>query len=186
MISGYYETERTIINREGWNRYANLRKLVQRGERPLYRRAWFEKSKRAQEKLWKKKHWFGADKFGVVFDFVQATPGQILKKAVEKAVGEKKFNIKVVEKGGRSVKQFLQKSDVRDSKKCGLESCPVCESGGSGCARESVGYTITCLQCEGKHVYHGETGRSGRMRMTEHRDKLLKSKGALVAMSLSA
>ena len=147
------------------------------GERPLYRRSCYNKFERATQKLRKKRYWFGKEKLGVVF--VQATPNQILKRSVEQIFSEEGFRIRVVERGGRSIKQFLQKSDIRKNKNCGFDSCPVCLSGGSGCSRESVGYRITCCDCVDKHVYHGETGRSARLRLNEHRDKLNAETGAL-------
>ena len=125
----------------------------------------------------KKKYWFGRDKVGVVF--VQPTPRQILKKSVEKIMVEEGFRVRVVERGGRSVKQILQKSDIRRSKCCGMEKCCVCASGSSGCSVESVGYRISCLDCSDKHVYLGETGRSGRVRMNEHKDNLDRKVGPL-------
>ena len=46
MISGYDQRERTIILREGKARYQNLCVLAEKGVRPLYRRASFNKELR--------------------------------------------------------------------------------------------------------------------------------------------
>ena len=86
-----------------------------------------------------------------------------------------------MEKGGRNVRQILQKSDVGCSGKCGREECMICstQAGGGNCFKEGVGYKIWCMQCdEDGHpaVMHGETGRSARKRVGEHYEALSKRK----------
>ena len=100
MISGYSEKEREIIIREGRSRYTNIIKLVEDGKRPLYRPSTWKKEERAIRKKTKLKGWYGS-KDTVVF--VPATPGELLRRRVEKVMSENKFNVKVVEKGGRSL-----------------------------------------------------------------------------------
>ena len=45
--------------------------------------------------------------------FVQATPKEILKKAVQSEAESIGLKIKVIEKGGRDVKSILQRSDIQ-------------------------------------------------------------------------
>ena len=96
MLSGYSEKEREIIVREGKARYANILKLVENGSRPLYRPSSWNREERAISKKVKGKSWYG-NKDSVVF--VPPTPGEILRKRVEKVMAENNFSVKVVEKG---------------------------------------------------------------------------------------
>ena len=88
-----------------------------------------------------------------------------------------------MEIAGRSIGSILQRSDVVPTSQCRVEDCPVCSTSGSGkCSVESLGYKITCLQCvdEGEPaVLLGETGRTARIRCSEHRDLAQKRKGSL-------
>ena len=60
------------------------------------------------------------------------------------------MKVRVVEKGGRTVKSILQKSDINPRMRCMKSDCYVCLTKESGkCWRESVGYEIWCKKCEG-------------------------------------
>ena len=77
---------------------------------------------------------------------MQATPGSILKREVEYIMKAEGMKVRVAEKGGRQVKQMLQKSDIDGSKFCSDENCVVCTTSSSGsCWKESVCYTIKCI-----------------------------------------
>ena len=100
--------------------------------------------------------------------FVQPTPGEILKKKAEAIVLNAGFKIKVVERGGRSVHSILQRSDVNPQLSCDWgDKCFICSTKPTGlCREESVGYKITCVDCEaeGRHiVMHGETAKTARL-----------------------
>ena len=131
-------------------------------------------------KLKKQRKWYGKTKGAVIF--MQATPGECLKKAVQEVCDRSGLRVKVVEKGGRNVRQILQKSDVGCSGKCGREECMICvtQAGGGNCYKEGVGYKIWCTQCD-------EDGmdilllcmvkrKSARKRVGEHYEALLKRK----------
>ena len=170
LISGYNKTERDIIVGEGLARFANLMDKVKNGHRPLYRTSEWNKYDRAVDKILKKKNWYGKDTETVVF--VQATPGEVLKKAIEleaKGVGLK---VKVVEKAGRDIKSILQRSDVQPNKTCLKDNCIVCLTSEKGrCSEENIGYSVKCIVCEDQGVdvvMHGETGRCARVRCGEH------------------
>ena len=177
-LSGYNQSERDIILREGRARYSNIILKSQRGERPLYRPAGWCKVERSMSKLRSKNGWYGTHMDSVLF--VQATPGEVLRKQIQEVVKKHRLKIKVVEKGGRSIKSMLQRSDVEPSLSCGLP-CVVCSSGGKNCSKESVGYMVTCEECEqsgGRTIMHGETGRCARIRCNEHFDALMKRKNS--------
>ena len=177
MRSGYSVEERSMIEREGRARYENIISQVNAGVRPLYRNSSEEKLGRAVKKLVKEKKWHGKE----TVLFVQATPGEQLRKRIQDVCDDSGMKVKVVERGGRTVRQFLQKSDVCPSGGCGREECWLCATdGGKGrCHKEGVGYSINCVRCEetgAKAVMHGETGRSGRVRVNEHHRALTKKK----------
>ena len=104
--------------------------------------------------------------------FVQATPGSILKKEVESIMKSEGMNVRVVEKGGRSVQQLLQKSDIDNKKCCSDDECAVCSTSDRGsCWKEEVCYTITCMECKDVGIesrMFGETGKTGRIRCNQH------------------
>ena len=49
-----------------------------------------------------------------------------LKNKIQEVANSTQFKIKVVEKGGKTIKSMLQKSDVIPNKKCWDEDCPIC------------------------------------------------------------
>ena len=80
---------------------------------------------------------------------------------------------------------MLQKSDVLPRKKCWDEDCPVCKTEEGGiCNKENIGYSIICQTCvkdednvdkslkEKRHIMHGETNRTARIRCLEHKEAL--------------
>ena len=109
--------------------------------------------------------------------FVQATPGELLKKEISKIMHESRLKVRVVEKAGRSIKSLLQRSDVSSSAVCLDDQCPICLTSEKGkCEMEGVVYRIWCTVCEERGVnasMYGETGRTGKIRCKEHRDALL-------------
>ena len=82
------------------------------------------------------------------------------------------MKVRVAEKGGRQVKQMLQKSDIDGSKFCSDESCVVCKTSTRGsCWKESVCYTITCMECASSGInakMFGETGKTAKIRCGQH------------------
>ena len=171
LLSEYNMKEREIIIKEGRARYENLREQSATGRRPLYREACWKKQERDVAKKAKKIDWYGKKVDTVIF--VQSTPGELLKKKVEAIVSNAGFKIKVVERSGRSVHSILQRSDVAPQLSCDWgERCLVCSTKPTGlCREESVGYKITCSDCEaeGRHiVMHGETAKTARLRVSQH------------------
>ena len=184
LSSGYTEHERRVIVKEGLARVTNLKAKVSSGKRPLYRKATWRKEERGIQKKLKAKRWAGSAESVV---FVQSTPNEILKRSIQEVANESAFKIRVVERGGRTLKSMLQKSDIIPNKKCWDNNCPVCTTEEKGlCCHENAGYSIQCLTCwndpnkvdksvkERKYVMHGETNRTARVRCLEHKSALLR------------
>ena len=104
--------------------------------------------------------------------FVQATPGEELKKRLTEEAKRCRISVKIVERSGRSIKSILQRSDTAGRKDCSDEKCVICLTKGEGkCRKESVGYKVWCKVCEvekKKVIMHGETGRCAMVRCGEH------------------
>ena len=172
LLSGYSQKEREIIVSEGVSWYTNLVKQAETGSRPLYRTSHWKREERAIARLVKERTWRKID--SVIF--VQATPGEILRKEVRKIVNGAGFNVKVVEKGGRNMRSVLQRSDVSPPAKCMDGDYPICMTEGKGkCEVEGVVYKVWCKACQDEGVnavMYGETGRTGKKRCLEHRNGL--------------
>ena len=184
LTSGYNEHERRVVVKEGLARFANLKDKVDAGKRPLYRKASWMKEERGLQKILKSKKWAGNAESVV---FVQSTPDEALKKSIQEVANKSAFKIRVVERGGRTLKSILQKSNVIPNKRCWDESCPVCQTEEKGqCCRENSGYSIQCETCwedperadlpiqDRKFIMHGETNRTARVRCLEHKSALLR------------
>ena len=180
MRSGYCVQERRLIEFEGRRQYENVVMRVEEGRRPMYRSACNLKLERAVEKKVKKSKWWGESYDTVLF--VQATPNEVLRRRVQDVCDKEKMKVKVVERGGRSLKQILQRSEVASSGFCGRGDCRLCEDEGRGmCAKEGVGYIIWCPKCEEEGrsaTMHGETGRCARVRINEHFEAMEKGRSS--------
>ena len=179
LKSGYNREERDEIVCEGKARYSNLLAKVTRGERPLYRSKTWMKEERGVEKIRKRKGWHGGADTVL---FVQSTPKEMLRREVQEVMNKLGMKVKVVEKGGRSLKSLLQRSDVEPSPDCKNDDCVVCRTEAKGlCSMENVGYMVWCKECEMKGVrtvMHGETGRCARIRCGEHERAYLSKKNS--------
>ena len=185
FISGYTEKERRIVLEEGEARVNNIKSKVAEGERPLYRTSEYKKFERAVEKQIKGRTWYG-NKETVLF--VQSTPGEQLRRSIQTEANRSKISIKVVERGGKTLRSLLQKSEI-EKVKCQDNDCAICETEDKGlCSKENVGYTVVCNTCaiekkdasikEKRVLMHGETSRTAKIRCKEHRDALLRKKNS--------
>ena len=95
---------------------------------------------------------------------MQETPGELLKREIEKVMKDAGFKVKVVEKAGRNIKNVLQRSDVAPSMMCLDSGCPTCLTAGKGkCEVEGGVYQFWYCECRKVGVYssmYGETGRT--------------------------
>jgi hypothetical protein len=117
--------------------------------------------------------------------FVTPTPGGVLAKEIRKREEElNKYNterIKIEEKGGLKIKDILSSKNPFEKSKCKKKTCPLCKEGEYvdvqtdeikiPCNSNNVGYRWRCVTCQERYktqVYEGETGRSARIRGSEH------------------
>jgi hypothetical protein len=178
--SGYDEKERWLFIRRAIDRYEKKVQEVETKKIPLYRRDSFERVNRQTKKVKKKTEWANSkhQKYMVPL-FVPSTPGGALKSKVEEVVKESGESIKVVERGGKSVKAMLQRSNPGKSTTCHDPACLVCSETEGGeevfikgaCRSDGVNYTGTCVTCQEsdiRKVYHGESSRNLYTRSQEH------------------
>ena len=108
--------------------------------------------------------------------FVPQTPGGILAERLRQAekqlgglIGDK---IKMVERGGVTMRRTFHQSNPWAGAKCGRSDCLPCNTGDvTECTKRNILYETSCLQCkaEGKEsVYVGESSRSSYERGKEH------------------
>ena len=107
-----------------------------------------------------------------------ATPNAELAKQVQEVVSEEAarlgMSVKVVETGGKSVKQHLVRMDLTG---CFYPDCYLCQSGQGGAShtRSGVHYSAICKLCADKGlnaIYNGESGRSGYFRTKQHKSDI--------------
>ena len=113
MVSGYPPEYRASIIKSVVVGYERLISACANGERPLYRPRNWQQERRRKVKLLKGVSWYRpAD--SVLF--LPATPDGELAEQVRKVVGEEAprlgLNIKVVERGGLSVRRQLMRTDL--------------------------------------------------------------------------
>ena len=177
MASGYNEKFRAGVIKSAVVGYERLSAACSRGERPLYRpRSWQQQARR-DAKLLKRVSWYRpAD----TVLFLPATPNGELaeetRKVMEQEAPRLGLNIKIVEKGGISLKRQLVKTDLAAGAPCKQPDCLPCLSNpgeGGGLLHQRAGalYRGTCKLCaaQGRStVYHGETGYNAYTRLGEH------------------
>ena len=116
--------------------------------------------------------------------FVPHTPGgelaQLLQIADDNFTRGKGIGrVKMVERGGTTLKDILCKNNPWSSEGCGRgKECFPCSSQpgrGGKCQKEGIVYSIACEECKGRGVvaeYVGESSRTGFLRGGEHLDDL--------------
>ena len=109
--------------------------------------------------------------------FVPCTPGAELAKRLQKTEdsftqGKGSRRIRMVETGGTTLKDILQKTNPWAKDGCGRQDCFLCKGGkGGDCMKENVCYNITCEECKARGkttTYVGETSRTAYIRGKEH------------------
>ena len=97
------------------------------------------------------------------------------------------MKFKVIESGGRTIKQEVQRSNPTATPGCDRGDCLVCVDGrgkGGNCHKSNVQYEMDCLLCppgQGS-VYIGETSRNLYTRGREHIDKYRAQKGTRIQL----
>ena len=142
--AGYNENFRIGILRQALARFNGMFKADQEGDQPLYRdRNWYTDPENLRKQK-KKKDWAkGCD--GIIF--VQSTPNGVLANKFRKTIEDFRSEIKlrVVEKGGRSLKSTLVNTNPGRSTGCTKSDCFSCKDNkgeGGDCRAKNVGYEI--------------------------------------------
>ena len=104
------------------------------GSRPLYRPKGWNREERVKEMRSKKDDWYKRGGYESVV-FVPATPKSALQKIYREALSGSGLRVRVVERAGHTVKNFLQRSNPFQTPTCGKkEDCFVCSQEGKGVA----------------------------------------------------
>ena len=177
MVSGYPEEFRIGVVRSVVVGFERLVAACERGDRPLYRPRSWQQGRRHETKLLKRVSWYRpAD----AVLFLPATPNSELAEQARKVVEEEGprlgMSIRVVEKGGLSVKRQLVRTDLAVGDPCKQPDCKAClsnpgEGGGLLHQRSGALYRGACRLCatQGQTtVYFGESGYNGYTRLGEH------------------
>ena len=169
QFSGYTKKFRHEIVDSALKAYDEIIRKVSNGERPRYRPYEWNRQERDAMKKKKAVGWYQQGGYESVI-FVPSTPNSVLQRRYQAEINRQGIKIRVVEKAGRSVKSILQRSDSFKKRRCGRESCFVCNTEGKGsCDKNGINYAITCVSCE--NVYHGETSKNAFTRGKQHLDE---------------
>ena len=205
--SGYSAKVRRNVALAGLKGYWTMVRTEEQGGRRVNRPKWEGASSRRFKKLAGKRNWFrkkgsknGAtigrggrgtgsnvgkkdDKQIETVMFVPHTPNGELARLLQEAddrftKGKAIGRVKMVERGGSTIKNILCKNPWA-SEECGRgEDCFPCRSSdgrGGRCQQEGVVYRIKCQECASRGVcseYLGESSRTGFLRGGEHLDGL--------------
>ena len=127
QYSGYDKKFRYEVVASALNAYRIRKEADESGQRPMYRPKGWNKEERT--KIRKKKNWYAKEGNESVI-FVPATPRSKLQREYQQEIGNLGFNIKVVEKAGKTLKRMLQRSDPFKPENCGKNDSFVCTTGG--------------------------------------------------------
>ena len=173
QASGYIMKHIYNVIKSAFNAYDKIKQDEIDGIRPMYRRTTWEQEERRSERNKKRNKWYG-DYESVIF--VPATPKSELKKLYDNEIKKRGIRIKVVERSGTKVKDFLQKKSTLNDKQC-TDDCFICTTSGKGnCMASGITYKLECNSHEEeyKYQYDGRTMKNGYARGREHLNKLEK------------
>ena len=96
--------------------------------------------------------------------FIPATPNSELKKVIEEEAKACALKIRVVEKPGKKLIDYLKSFDkTNENPKCEEKDCLTCGNGekkGGHCRKHDIVYKIACEECETNKKsanYYGDT-----------------------------
>ena len=173
QYSGYSQKFRGEIINSAYMAYRKIKAQVDNGDRPLYRPREWKRDERSRSKKDKQLNWYKKGGYESVI-FVPATPNSELQKKYSNEVTKSGLKIRIVERAGKSIKSFIQKSDPFTDKNCNQEDCMLCKSGGKGsCRIKEVEYNMKCKGCKEDistldAVYKGETSKNTYVRGKKH------------------
>ena len=205
--SGYDEKFRREVLLAGLKGYNKMVKVEEEGGRKINRPRWEGERERRYKKMAAKCSWFrkkkgrggsekrkGKKRKGKEEEsdiesvlFVPHTPNGALAKLLQNEDdkyrrGTDMKRIKIVERGGKTVKEMLSQTNPWAKDGCTRVDCLPCfgERGrGGDCQKENICYRIFCQECESNQVkaeYTGESSRTTYLRGREHMDGLQKRK----------
>ena len=186
--SGYSHKFRIEILDSALKAFKKMVEDDKSGIKPMFRSRDWNAEERKKSKSNKKFNWWNSSKSEIQYKsvlFVTPTPGGTLAKELHKREEELNKNhterIKNEEKGGLKIKDILGSKNPFKKSKCTQKICSLCNASEIldvdteeikvQCNTNNVGYRWRCLTCKEKDitkVYEGETGRSARIRGTEH------------------
>jgi len=108
-LSGYDQEQRVSVYKAAKTRYDQQLKNQEDGLVEMYRSKQCRRKQKIQGRTSKQRNWYG-DKFDAVY-FVNATPGSQLARQCQATFRRCGLSVKVIERTGRTLKQFLVKSD---------------------------------------------------------------------------
>ena len=103
---------------------------------------------------------------------------KLLQRQEEENDKGRSHRIKIVEKTGVSVRNFLAMNYPWGVEKCGQADCfqcSTCPDPKFSCRRAGIGYTLTCLKCASmgiRSIYEGESSKSAYARGRKHLEEL--------------
>ena len=174
-MSGWSEKFRFETIQSGVLGFERQCRVSDAGGRPMYRPRSYEAEERRRKKALTKTSWYRPADAAL---FIPATPGEELKKNIERVVKEELERIgmsaKVVETGGVTMRSMLVRTDLTG---CIAPACVLCASGlkGGSHTRRGAVYTGHCSLCGENNLvseYHGETGDSAYARMETHKQDM--------------
>ena len=192
MISGLRGYNSMVRVEESGGRKVNRARWDGEKERRYKKMAaktsWYRKKKRKGGNSWVKGN--GEKKRGKEEEsdieavlFVPHTPGGLLAKLLQEEDdrfrrGTEMKRIKMVERGGKSIKEIFATTNPWARDGCSREDCLPCmgERGrGGDCQKENICYRVFCLECGLANVkaeYTGESSRTSYLRGREHLEGL--------------
>ena len=176
--AGYDENYRMSILKHAMRIHDKMVKEDEDGTRPIHRPHDWQAEARRLDKKRKQHSWSTRGGF-VAPIFVPATPGNELAGMMKQVAEDEAIpglRFKVVETGGRMVKNIVQNSNPTASPGCTDEECLACRDGGGlggPCRKGNIQYEVMCKLCpeENGSCYVGETSRNLYTRGGEHLKK---------------
>ena len=177
MDAGYPEKYRRDTLTRALRIHDRMLEEDRNGTRPIYRPKEWNVAARRSEKEKKKNDW--STRGGHIAPiFVPPTPNGELARELRKIAdseAEDGVHFKIIETGGTSIKNKVQKSNPTGMAGCDSPECLPCKTGrgeGGDCRGCGITYQLECQLCPGgqKSLYLGETARNLFTRGGEHLD----------------
>ena len=152
QYSGYSERDRLSVLKKAYDKKEKRNDSTDCGKRKGRNKDWYLKGNKYESLM-----------------VVDATPGERLKRVVEKIAKKYGIKMKVIERRGRTMKTMFQKSNPFGVVGCSERDCVICKGGmGVDCRKRGVVYEIGCEEEGCGKKYIGQTGRTLYERLKQH------------------